>query len=175
MARKRRGPNWRRYLSGAINLQLEIGTLGGKVAVKENLPQTVVDTTRISSLRAVWALENWTPIADVGPIMVGVAHSDYTNAEIEAFIEAASSWDFGDKIAKEVRSRLVRIVGVLNTPDSVTQSTHLNDGKPIRTKLNWLLAEGDTLAVWAYNQGDGTVATTIPNVQCFGTANLWVV
>ncbi len=171
--RKGRRVNWSKFISGAINKQLEIGTLGPKVAVKENLSQVVVDTTRVSSVKCVYALANWTPIADVGPIMFGWAHSDYTNAEIEGFLEAAASWDLGDKIAKEVRSRLVRIVGVFDLPQAVTDAVRVNDGRPIRTKLNWMLAEGDTLSLWAYNMGDGSVATTVPNVHAFGTANLW--
>ncbi len=135
----------------------------------------MVDSTRCSSIKCTYSLGGATPGDNIGPVIVGVAHSDYTSAEIEAYLEAASSWDIGDKIVKEVRSRLVRVIGVFDIPEGVGQAVRLNDGRAIRTKLNWLLAEGDTLGFWAYNSGPAAYATTDPNLIVQGKANLWQV
>ncbi len=174
MARKGgRRPNWSKYLSGAVNSSVELTALAAKTLTGTNLSQTVADVTRVSSVKATWSLNNVTPGAGIGPVLVGYAHSNYTNAEVEAYIEAASSWDMGDMTAKEVRIRRVRIVGTLNTPDAIGESTYLNHGRPVKTKLNWVLAEGDTIKVWGYNLGSAAFATTAPSVLTFGTASLW--
>ncbi len=175
MGRKPRRKNFAKYMSGAINHELDLGGLLGGALVGSTLDQSVVDTTRISSVRATYTLNQFTPIEDCGPIVVGLAHGDYTNAEIEAWVESTGSWDMGNMVSKEIRSRRVRIVGVFDTPQAATDSSRLNDGKPIQTKLNWLLAEGDTLKPWVFNSGDAAVATTTPHLNIVGKANLWQV
>jgi len=65
----------------------------------------VVESTWISSIKATWALSNFTSVTNVGPIMVGIAHSDYSATEIEEFIENANSWNEGDQVAQEVAKR----------------------------------------------------------------------
>lgn len=173
MARHRRRRNFGNYINGQIDVDLGLGTLAAKTLVSATFSESVVDTTRISSIVCTHTVSDFTPGANIGPIIFGVAHSDYTDAEIEQWVEDAGSWDIGNKIAKEIRSRLVRQIGVFDDPASATVSTRINDGKPVRTKLNWLLAEGDTLKFWVYNTGNAAVATTVPNYHAFGKANLW--
>ncbi len=166
--------NFAKYINGAIDLNSALSTLGPKAIASKDVSRTVVDTARISSVRCTHTLSGFTPIENAGPVVVGVAHSDYTGTEIEAYLESASSWDFGDKIAKEIRSRLIRIIGVFDTPQDAAKSAQLNEGRPITTKLNWLLAEGDTLQFWAYNSGPAAFATTDPNYHVTGKANIWM-
>ncbi len=100
--------------------------------------------------------------------MIGLAHSDYTDAEIEEYIETTDSWDQGNLVqGKEVRKRLIRRIGIFGS------SGVLNDGKPIHTRLNWLLRTGQTISLWAYNRGASALATTDPQVVAEGHANLW--
>ncbi len=174
-AAKRRRNNMNRYISGAIDVDLSLGVLGAKSSIGQ-VTNSVVDTTRVSSVRCTYTLSDFTPGTNQGPIGVYVAHSDYTATEVDDFIKSAGSWDIGDKIAKEKRSRLIRLIGVFDTPLAATASTRLNEGKPITTKLNWLLAEGDSLKFLGFNMGlVPTSGVTIPNLNVFGKANLWQV
>ena len=174
-AAKRRRRNMSRYISGNIDIDMNVGALLSKTGVGA-ITNAVVDTTRCSSIRCTYSLSDRTPGADQGPISIYVAHSDYTAAEIEAWIKSAGSWDIGDKIAKEIRSRLIRQIGVFEQASSASLAVTLNDGKPITTKLNWLLAEGDSLKMFVFNQGTVQLnATTVGNAKIFGKANLWQV
>ncbi len=176
MARKRGGGrrNFSKFISGNIDVDLNVSTLATKAAVGD-VTQTVIDTARISSIRCTYSLSNWTPAVNAGPIAVYVAHSDYVASEVEEFIETTGGWDLGNKIAQEIRSRRIRLIGVFQTPADALAAVRLNDGKPITTKLNWVMAEGDGLKFLAYNTGAANVSgTTNPNLNVFGKANIWM-
>ncbi len=135
--------------------------------------ESVEEKTFLSSVRAAWTLSKFSPAVGIGPIQVGLAHSDYSASEIEAWIENTGSWKQGDLINQEVAQRRIRSVGIFETPADAGDSVTLNDGKPIRTKLGWILTTGQTVDVWAYNLGTAAVATTDPAVHLQGKANLW--
>ncbi len=163
-----------RYLRGRIDEGLSLGTLAAKTLVSDTWDGTVTERTLVSSIVATWMLNNLT--GSQGPLLVGVAHSDYSDAQIEAVIENAGSWDEGDKIDQEIAKRLVRTIGAFigkPGPSGVGDDV-LNDGKPIKTKLNWILTEGDTLKMWVYNMDTAALVTTVPIVSAEGHANLWV-
>jgi len=110
---------------------------------------------------------------NIGPIMCGIAHSDYSDAEIEAWIESSTkSWNRGALAEQEIDNRLIRRVGIF-TPIVSLGAEVLNDGKPIKTKLNWPLMSGQGLKVWAYNMGSSPLATTDPNFHVQGHVNLF--
>lgn len=165
---------YRRYLRGAIDLKVDVGTLAAQTLAAQVNGDTVDEKTWLSSIVATWSIGDVTPTAGVGPLVVGIAHSDYTAAEIEAFIENADSWQEGDKIAQEVARRKIKIVGKFPRIGATANAvTVLNDGKPIHTKCNWMLTSGQTFDLWIYNQGDVAYATTDPDVSIVGHANLW--
>ncbi len=168
-----RGRNFRRYVSGSIDFDLGLTALAAKTLVGAVFSETVVDTTRVGSIKATYTLSDKTAGANIGPIICGVAHGDYTDAEVEEWIEQAGSWDIGNKQTAEVRGRLIRQIGVFDDVSGPTVSARLNDGKPLTTRLNWVLSEGDGLRFWAYNTGNAAIATTVPNLHVFGKANLW--
>ncbi len=88
-----------------------------------------------------------------GPILVGVAHPDYTLAEIEEAIESTLV-NASDMVGREKANRRVREVGILSG------NGQLNDGKPLKVKLNWFVADGSIpLTYWAYNLSAGTLTT----------------
>lgn len=180
MARKRGGGRNRfsKYIRGVVDHKLDIGSIGAQSLLSSNLAGSVIDSTRVSSVDATWSLDQLTPGADDGPILVGVAHSNYTSTEIEEWVEnTTGSWDPGDLTAQEIGRRMIRQVGVFRIRTSGgtagLNAYVLNDGTPIKTKLNWALNEGDTLKVWAYNTGSSTVGTTDPQVRVEGHCNLW--
>ena len=155
-----------RYLKGRVDEEVPLGTLVTKTAVVASFDEVVDDATLVSSIVGKWAIEGLT--AGEGPIEVGVAHGDYTLAEIEEYLENTGSWNESDKVqSREVARRLVRSVGILSSDEDM-----INDGKPVKTKLNWLLNEGQTLDLWAYNISTGQL-TTGAIVHLTGHANLW--
>jgi len=176
--KSQRRSNFSKYISGSIDHRLQIGaTLAANTLIGSNIAQVTIDTCRISSIKCSYSLNNFTPTANAGPIIVGVAHSDYSDTEVEQWLETAGSWDRGNTSAREQRSRMVRQIGRF-TIDGQGDSTNayvLNGGRPIKTRLNWLLTEGQTVKFWAFNAGSVAVATTNPNFEVQGSANLWIV
>ncbi len=158
------------YLKGNIDEELSLGTLASKTLISANFDESPEEQTLISSIVCTWTLDNLG--ADQGPIQVGVAHSDYSTAEIEAVLENLASWDRGSKVEQEIAKRLVRQIGTFAQPGA-DGDLSLNDGMPIKTKLNWVLNTGDTLKMWAYNLSGAALATFVPVVLCNGHANLW--
>ncbi len=171
---KRRARKFRKYLRGVIQHELNIATLAAKTLIGSLIAGVVTEKTLVSSVVASWSLKDVTPGPGDGPLLVGLAHSDYTDAEIEAWIENNDSWNEGNKVQQEIARRKIKQVGTIMTPEGgATFSFVLNDGKPIKTKLNWILTTGQTLRVWAYNTGDSNFASTDPDMVVFGHANMW--
>ncbi len=162
-----------RYIRGNIDLDLALGTLAAKTLVALAVNQTVTERTWLSSVVLQWSLIGKTIADNQGPIMVGIAHSDYTAAEIEAWIENTTTWAEADLVGREISGRKIRRVGVFPEGGQSLSTQVLNDGKPVRTKCNWILNAGQTIDVWAYNNGSAALATTDPNVVASGHANLW--
>ncbi len=161
-----------RYIRGNINEDVSLGTLAANTGVLESTP-AVSERTLVSSIVNRYTLSGMTAGDNIGPIMVGVAHGDYTLAEVEEWIELGSSWAEANLITRETSDRKIRRIGVFDTPATAGQSYTLNDGKAIKTKLNWILNAGQGLNFFFYNLGSSPLATTDPNVQVEGHANLW--
>ncbi len=163
-----------RYIKGNINELVNVGTLGASTVISAVFDNVVDERTLITSIVATYSVDGWTPAADTGPLVVGVAHSDYTDAEIQEWFTQTTSWDEGNKISQEINSRKIRTIGTFQTPSDVaTESLVLNDGKPIKTKLNWILTQGQTLSLFVFNAGTAAFATTDPDVRAEGHANLF--
>ncbi len=176
MARRGRARRkYRRYIRGNVEHVLSLSTLGPAVVISEILDDVLVEKAWLSSCKLIWSMSELTLSPNDGPIMVGVAHSDYTSTEIEEWIENTGAWDQGDKRTQEIASRKIRMVGTF--PVRVGAATGvavvLNDGKPIRTKCNWQLITAQSLRVWAFNLGSSALAGTNPQVQINGFCNLW--
>jgi len=137
-----------------VRADLSLGALVNLDMVSGPVTATSTEAFRLFTVKLTWSLRDLTP--GEGPIFVGLAHGDYTAAEIEEWLEATSAIQQGDKIAQEQSSRLCRRVG--SFAGALAEET-LNDGKPIRTKLNWMMATGQTLQMWAYNRSGATLTT----------------
>lgn len=174
MARKtgKRRRRFRKYLAGKVNTNLSAGMLAAKDLSSVDFADSVTESTWISSVRATYSMINFTKTANSGPCLIGLAHSDYSNAEIEAWLENVSSWEQGNLVQQEVAKRKIRIVGTFDVPASIEESTRLNDGKPIRTKCGWMLMTGQTVQLWAYNMGTAAFFTA-PLINAYGVAHLW--
>ncbi len=163
-----------KYIRGNIDEELTMTTLAARTLVSTLFDETVTERTYISSIDASYVLSDFTPGAGIGPFMVGVAHSDYSDSEIEAVIELANSWAEADLVSQELAKRKIRKIGIFPMVEATSvEHAVLNDGLKIHTRLGWILTVGQTLRLWAYNLGTAAVATTVPTVNVIGHANLW--
>lgn len=170
--RKRR---FRKYLKGLIDRTLTPTALAATTMVAVDNADTVDDTTFVSSTRLTVTMRNYTPTQNVGPLIFGLAHSDYSTAEVEEWLELTTGWSQGDLVSQEISKRKCRILGTFSpeSTDAVGTVHVLNQGRPITTKLGWMLTEGQTLKYWVYNKGSQAIATTAPAINMVGHANLW--
>ncbi len=153
---------------------MALGTLAADTVIGSNFDGSVNERTFVSSVEAIYTMDQFTANSDDGPIIVGIAHSDYSDAEIEAWVEnVAGGWNEGDLVAQEVGKRKIRRVGTFPAGASANDNAALNEGRPMRTKANWILLQGQTVKVWAYNAGSSALATTDPTLHVQGHANLW--
>ncbi len=164
-----------RYVRGKIEVDGALGALATKDLIAVPTSETATERMWLSSIKATWALKDMTITVDDGPVLVGLAHGDYTAAEIEEFLENAGSWSEGSLVAQEIGRRKIRIVGVFRAEAGAAeqvQTVTLNEGKPITIKCNWILTTGKAIDFWAYNEGSGPL-TTGANLHIYGHANLW--
>ncbi len=164
-----------KYIRGNVDEEVVLSTLVARTLISEIFDETVNERTRVSSVEATYSLKDIVAAVDDGLITVGLAHSDYTDAEIEAVIENTGSWNEGDKVQQEVAKRLVRVVGTFPITQAATEGAQvyvLNDGKPIKTKLNWIMLQGQSLRLFAYNGGSSAL-TGSASVFSYGHANLF--
>ncbi len=151
---------------------LGLSTLAAKTLTSINFSDASAERVLISSIVGAWSMGDFPPASTDGPIMVGLAKGDYSSAEIEEFVEQTTSWNRGDEISQEVGRRKVKIVGVLRSTSASEVQSVLNDGKPIKTKLNWTMLDGTFIKMWAYNMGDSAL-TGNAQIHLGGHANLW--
>ncbi len=170
---KKRGKKFRAYIKGPIQNRFTLGTLAPVTLLGDNIDDSVTERAWLSSILCTWSMDEFTTGAGDGPILVGIAHSDYSDAEIEAWVEQTTGWDVGDLVSREISGRKIRRVGIFGSTGQALSGTVLNDGKPIRTKCGWMLNTGQSIRIWAYNQGSSALATTSPAVVTAGHANLW--
>ncbi len=164
---KHTGKGKRRYNLRRIRVTDEqaLGTLASDIAILGGLHGAVVAAIRVVSAAMTWALNGLTE--GEGPITVGYAHGDYTVTEIKECLEAQASASGQDKIARERANRLIRVVGTFS--GEANQS--LNDGKPIKTRLNWRITPGVVLNAFVFNEGTGALTT---GAFIHTQGNLWV-
>ncbi len=130
-----------------------LGTLVDQTALIGTLSIASDNEYRALSMNMTYSVRENT--AGEGPIHVGLCHGDYTAAEVEQWFESTASISRGDLIANEQANRRCRQVGTFN---GLASEESLNDGKPIRTKLNWVIPEGKTLNAWLYNDSGANLS-----------------
>ncbi len=147
-----------------------VGALAALDVASAAITASTTDPLRIVSAQLTYKLTDQGAQIDDGQEF-GLSHSDYTSAEIEECLEQSGSIDLGSKIAQEQANRLVRSIGTMIGNPVAGGQLHFNDGRPMKTKLNWRLSSGDTLNLWIRNASD-TVWTTGANLVVQG--DLWV-
>ncbi len=166
MVKHRRGRRRSFLIKGKIDETLALGALANADVVGDVFNDTLDQEAYAISMEALWTIRGDT--GGEGPVLVGVAHGDYTDAEIEEYLENAGSWTRGDLIAQEIAKRKIRTVGAFQ---GTAIDEILNDGKPMKTKLGFMLQEGQTVKVWAWNKSGATLTT---GAQVFLEGHVWL-
>ncbi len=151
--------------------QSAAGALDSGAVVTNAVTAAATETYRLISVNASYS---WAEIAAQidDACTFGFAHSDYTATEVDECLEATGSIDKGDKIAQEQANRLVRYVGTIGgDTGAVTSNLPFNNGRRLKTRLNWLMSTGDTLNLWIRN-ASGVIWTTGSRVTIAG--DLWI-
>ncbi len=162
------------YIRGNIDLNYNLGTLAPADVLTQAVQDAVSERARVTSIVTSYALSDYTALANAGPLIQGVTHSDYSDAEVEEWIELNTGWDVGDRVSWEISSRLIRRIGTFPGPVTSGDDTVLADGRLIKTKLNWMLETGQNLRFWTYNTGTVALSgTSNPRVSVAGHANLF--
>ncbi len=147
-----------------------IGALAALDVIEGSLTNVATEQLRVISLDLAWSIGDLGATQDDGQEF-GVAHSDYTAAEIEECLEATGSLDPGDKLAEEKANRLVRSIGQMQGAPGTGAGKSFKNGEKVKTRLNWLLSTGDSIVVWIRN-GSGAVYTTGASLVSVG--EMWV-
>lgn len=133
---------------------MALGTLADQTAIAEIFDNVADGKTFLVSIHAAYALRGLA--VGEGPIIFGVAHSDYSATEIEEYLETTGSWKTGDKIAQEQARRKVRIIGLF---DGNTQDEKFKNGEIQKTPLKFTIEEAQSLKLWAYNKSGAALTT----------------
>jgi len=152
---------------------IAVGALAAGDVIASAGTNAVADKLRIISVDCAYGVSDLAAQVD-DSFQFGWAHSDYTAAEIEECLEAGGAIDLGDKIAQERGNRLVREVGMISSSGLTASGGGgfpFNDGRRVKTRLNWLLSAGDTLNLWVRN-ASGVIYTTGSSLQANG--DIWV-
>ncbi len=151
----RRGKRWTANMKKVqLDSSIALLTTAANALVAGDMIASGTESFRLLSIKGIWSLRGLT--SGEGPLIFGVAHSDYSAAEIEECLETSAGLTRGDKISAEQSNRLVRRIGMF---DGNAVDDEINDGKPLHTRLNWHITEGLTLRMWCWNKSGGTLTT----------------
>jgi len=135
-----------------VQISVALLTTANGAAVTGDILDNVDDLKVYSSL-LTWAIRSHT--AGEGPIDVGIADADYTDAEIVEALDASPTGR-SDKIALERASRKVYLIGTFNGEG--TDET-LNDGKPIYKRLVMSVSSTSAISLFAVNRSGNAFTT----------------
>ncbi len=157
---KRRGSGIKRF---PFSETLALSTLADATVLSGNFDDTFSRETFIVSQHGTYTIRGGE--VGEGPLHVGVAHSDYTDAEILEWFLADQAWNTGDMVAREQAKRKIRLIGTFRGFES---NETLNNGNPIKTKILWKCEDGQTLEMFIVNDS-GSALTTGTILESVGT------
>ena len=153
-----------------VTTVISVGALAAGDVTEVALTDVTTSSIRIMSVDFAYSLANLGAAIDDSQEF-GLAHGDYTATEIEECLEANESINRNDKIADEKANRIVRTIGIMTGDGIAGAGLSFNDGRPMKTKLNWAIDTGLALSFWIRN-GSGSVYTTGAQIAVVG--NMWV-
>ncbi len=170
--RQRRRLSPETYRKVRFQKQLSLVTLAASTLLSGSVMSSASNKVRIASVEINFLWDDATGFRDAnadGPLLVGVAHGDYTDAEIEQCVESLAALDFDDTIQAEHSQRRVRVIGSVSPKHEMLP----NSGGLKKVKLNWTIGEGTNLKFWAYNLSQGVALTTGSGLHASGNVNVF--
>jgi len=160
-ARRRRRRSNRNFVALPFSVSLDTTTLANDAVVSVPLQANFTEDFRCVSIHALWASAAGT--AAEGPLVAGYAHSDYTVTEIaenqNVVLLGPASKSESERAGRLVR-RVVQFLGI--------GGEILNDGKTVKTKLNWMISDAKAITMWVQNRS-GAALTNGPVIEITGT------
>ncbi len=151
MARRKRS---KRFVAIPFNGEMTVGTpANGAILLQALFDSDFGENFYAISADILFSLKGNT--AGEGPRTVGIAHNDYSVTEVSEALQVELV-DPSNLITKERIGRLVRTIG--SFPANAVDEG-LNDGKPIRVKLGFMVHEDHGLAVYHHNKTGATITT----------------
>ncbi len=155
------------YAKVRVNPGIALAILADNAALAGSFTAIMTSDGRVSSIEGTYSMRDHT--AGEGPIMVGVCHPDYQDAEIAQAITVVVTGTH-TQVEMEQANRKVRIIG---TFPGFSSEEQLNDGRPIKTKLNWPFSETQVaLCLFGFN-ASGAALTTGTILKCLGHLNVF--
>ncbi len=155
MARKRSKRRGRLFVP-RVSESIALGALASNTLIKADFANTLDQECWAISMDVEVIIHDFT--AGNGPVVFGVAHGDYEQQEIEEWLEANGSWKSSDKIEQEQARRKCRLIGTFDLTEQQGQEK-FREGQVVRVKLGFKIEDGETLSLWAYNDGTAVMTT----------------
>ncbi len=152
MPRKGHGRKRVRLIKGNMDESVALATLAANTGIL--MPTDVVsERSFLLSTEAMYGVRGQT--AGQGPLRLYWAHSDYTLAEIEEFIELQTGWQEANQQSQEVARRKIRIIGEFQ---GTTEDEVMNEGRKLKTKLGFIVNATQGLNMIVYNDSGASLA-----------------
>ncbi len=152
MPKKGHGKRRVRLIKGQVDESIALSTLVANTGIL-GATDTVSERAFLLSTEMVFAVREQT--VGQGPLRLYWAHSDYSLAEIEEFIELQTGWKEADQVGQEVARRKIRLIGEF---EGATADEVLNEGRIIKTPIKFIVNTGQGLNLVVYNDSGGTLA-----------------
>lgn len=150
MSKKRGNSN---FVAIRVSISKALGVLADSTMLLESIIDSIDTDLYVISADLYWSLLQHT--AGEGPIMFGLAHGDYSVAEVDEWYESNSE-DFNNKIAQEQNKRQCRQAGQFA---GLGTDEVLNDGKSVRTKIKFRVNAAQALNIWIRNESVNAMTT----------------
>lgn len=152
--RKKINRNRQNFVAIPFSNASALGALTDETIIKSSLTPAFGEDIWIISVDINFIIRDGT--SGETPLFVGLAHGDYTVAEILEAVNAEVT-DPDDKIAQEHAKRKVRKIGAVYSMGTAPQ--RFNDGKIFRQKVQFSVGDGHTIDFWIKNQSGATLTT----------------
>ncbi len=158
--KSRRGS--RNFVSIPINGSLTVGALANQAVVLDDVLGAVLEENLFVISADIQGQLIGLTAGEGDPSQLGWAHGDYDAAEVAENLNVILSGP-ANKIEQERSRRLVRKTGIFQGDGLNTQLTMALQGKTgnasIRTKLNFVVQEGQPLNLFFFNNSGATMTT----------------
>ncbi len=139
--------------------ELALGTLAPLTVIEDNvIDDLATERVHISSAMVMASVSGLA--GGEGPVQVGFAISDWTVAEIaEKLAQSSNGWSRSDLASQEEIQRKGIVTFGAVTGDTGSGDNVIGDGDYVKVWLNFDLAIGQTISMFAYNTMSGSLTT----------------